>query len=183
VRRWALNILAGLSLASGALLLGGWVQSRCRRPVSLVLVTSSDGLESRYVLAGWDGCLLLGRIASGPQIWPRGFRFSRFEYGEMFRFNMIVNNPHAWWRKWGFGCETINGDSATPWDDRGYTAFMMPFWAITLLVAAPLVPWGIGLRRRLRQKRRERFGLCRKCGYDLRASPDRCPECGTPRPG
>jgi hypothetical protein len=35
------------------------------------------------------------------------------------------------------------------------------------------------MRRRHRRRRRAAAGLCVSCGYDLRATPEKCPECGT----
>jgi len=45
--------------------------------------------------------------------------------------------------------------------------------AVTMALLALL------LRRLLALRRRRGEGLCRHCGYDLRASSGRCPECGT----
>jgi hypothetical protein len=45
----------------------------------------------------------------------------------------------------------------------------------TLLGILPAT-WSV---RRLRTRGRRPRGSCVRCGYDLRATPDRCPECGT----
>lgn len=54
-----------------------------------------------------------------------------------------------------------------------------PTWLLAMALAILPAGWGIGWRTR---RRRRSAHACRSCGYDLRASPDRCPECGAAVP-
>jgi hypothetical protein len=65
-----------------------------------------------------------------------------------------------------------------------YLRVISPYWLLALLFAAAPAYRLVTLRRR-RAARRRGDNCCVRCGYDLRATPDRCPECGTfapPRP-
>jgi hypothetical protein len=59
-----------------------------------------------------------------------------------------------------------------PW---AYSSFLLPLLGVVLLAVAPVIT---SARWRLGHKRR-RGSLCVCCGYDRRATLDRCPECGT----
>ena len=54
---------------------------------------------------------------------------------------------------------------------------VVPFWFVFVLTG--VLP-GHAVWRYWRGRRRASLGFCRSCGYDLRASGERCPECGQP---
>ncbi|HZN66088.1 MAG TPA: hypothetical protein VFB66_12405 [Tepidisphaeraceae bacterium] len=72
----------------------------------------------------------------------------------------------------GFGFGRWRGGGIASTVD--YRVVRLPYWALLLVSAA--LPTTRLLRHHLRHGSHDR--TCYKCGYDLRATPDRCPECG-----
>jgi hypothetical protein len=76
--------------------------------------------------------------------------------------------PLNGFRKAGFSFEGSRGNNGSMW-----WKLRIPYWLLALIAALPMSLIWFTLRRR-------RPGCCLNCGYDLRATPDRCPECGRP---
>ena len=77
----------------------------------------------------------------------------------------------------GFAAGPAYGNTPPGQPARDWVA-LAPVWGLLLLTLIIPSLHAIPFARRLRQRRRHRLNLCPDCGYDLRASPGRCPECG-----
>jgi hypothetical protein len=83
-----------------------------------------------------------------------------------------TNTRVAWTGQVGFA----GRQSVTPWLIMApYDAWIVPYWALAAATGALPALW---VPHAVRRVYRRRKGRCVRCGYDLRASGDRCPECG-----
>jgi hypothetical protein len=102
---------------------------------------------------------------------PQGGRIDfEFEDGGTMSGPFDVPNPPLRSTSLGFHYRTFQFKTVTG------VSVAAPQWMIGLLVFS-LVGVGPALRRS-RRSRRRRHGQCVTCGYDIRATPDACPECG-----
>src|SRR5688572_2003349 len=100
-----------------------------------------------------------------------------------------ARNSVGWrFETWGSVSGSTTIDMSRGWQLLGFDAFNMgkgktygefvvivPYWFLCLVTV--ILPARVAYIR-LRTHRRRMLGLCVGCGYDLRQSTERCPECG-----
>ena len=82
--------------------------------------------------------------------------------------------------RWSLDGFSFKSGSPVPWMTIGpfWWSVNMPLWIPTILFGSLFSYWyALPLHRRYK---RTKLGRCVNCGYDLRRSKDRCPECGAP---
>ena len=100
----------------------------------------------------------------------------RFQLGTMYTSRSMQDLTDPAPNAWGFSFNVLRTPKGY-WvhGDRIFLNVFTPYW---LPMACAAVLPAIWLVLALRARRRRGIGLCTACGYDLRATPERCPECG-----
>lgn len=77
----------------------------------------------------------------------------------------------------GFSCGIGTWTTAYNYGKLGIV--IIPTWFVLLSTGVVPAAWYSLFLRNREPERRKRLNLCLTCGYDLRATPNQCPECGT----
>jgi hypothetical protein len=103
-----------------------------------------------------------------PLWWTRQSR-------QVLRNGACLEEPAADLGLTHFAGRHFSRHSGTSLGNQSETSLTLPHWLVILLLATAPLAWIGGFWR---DRRRYPKGHCTRCGYDLRASTDRCPECG-----
>lgn len=138
---------------------------------AMVVLWVRSYLGPDYVEYGGNGKWLIKIISGHGTVdfliiprWPQEEEFRVGRYGSYVYYGTRYSK-----RLLGFG-------TAQQWPEYGGRYVNVPHWFF-VFVFAGMAFW---LGWKWWKKRPRAIGKCSRCGYDMRATPQRCPECGAP---
>lgn len=166
MRRKLSTFAVTVSLLVCAAVVGLWVRSYWRRDG----YTSFNPPLYRSVWSNRGVLIIYGRRTRMGPVPEADALYSQFPIRSFVTYDPWPTEtffgPHrSVWNRVGFGL----------WNEPTYTGVMFPHWSLAVPLLVPAAIW-------YARRRRYPVGCCPRCGYDLRASPDRCPECGEVSP-
>ena len=163
-RQILLGPVAGIAVCSIAF----WARSYCR-------LDALHWTDSRTFvnLASTSGCLRI-TFTRWPLAQASGWQWSASSARKTTTRPTLLGRPDQQFAgfQWDETLWRVKPRTFTPSIDH---VVAVPYWAVCTLLCLPLAPSTV---RWIRAWRRVRRGLCPICGYDVRASTNRCPECG-----
>lgn len=167
--RWIAGVMLGIALLSGVLAI---VSEWCGAEVTYsgATVAGVGFGEGYYTFFAWrsDDPTFLVQVApvgwrakAGGPLTPIAYRLPGGGTRESVRIGGFLAAKHQ-----------FAGSGA----NHTTVYVQLPCWMVAL-VGVPVLPWGV--MQVYRRWRHHEPWRCWKCGYDLRATPERCPECGS----
>ena len=183
MKRRLLNLLTAVSLLLCVAVAVLWIPSYWSG-------FAATGLAYQRCAGGYTGGALTAEVTTGAVVVECGFGSmseSKFDgvrpgihFGRTEPTHPFADLPFGdRWRGRVAGSGVVNEpwqDPPPQWRRIHELGVVIPAWFVTVALAALPAALLVGAQRRGRGRYR---GLCPRCGYDLRATPDRCPECGT----
>lgn len=165
--------LLAVAPIAGILMLAGWAINRSAFHCLLIRTDVNSGLHIQ--LTSDDFEVIAGSVekleCNGARLQPGEWIGVR--YGET---HPLLPDGVTYWGRFGEMQLLLLSEY------RGGPSFLWVRLHLIEFLLASLIPWAVLLTRWLYRMRRRRLraehGLCLECGYDLRASTERCPECG-----
>jgi hypothetical protein len=185
LRRRLINLVTGASLLLALAAALPWLRSYSGSDHfsrGRVIRSDSHSITSRYQSITWTGGSLRFALAEGTSFLTQPTMKSAnpdapafWSYVRLGRGRVGWDRPRvrSVWNRLGF--YAIRNDFMSSFADHREKGFVLPAW---LAVAAFAVLPALRAFQMIRARRRFAEGCCPSCGYDLRATPDRCPECG-----